>query len=111
MKVSLEEFKRRMPAKPTALSTIIVALREREGHTQVFAAKALGMARQTYLDMETGRREPRYSTIVNMSRLWHEPISTFFPNETQNKLRKQLSDRLLTLDDERLSLVVKLLGL
>lgn len=41
--------------------------RVRKEMTQVGMAIQLGIARQTYLDLETGKTEPRLSTIKNIS--------------------------------------------
>ncbi|PCE67575.1 helix-turn-helix transcriptional regulator [Salinivibrio sp. YCSC6] len=39
------------------------------GLTQVSVAKQLDCARQTYLDLETGRTEPRLSSIEGLSKI------------------------------------------
>ncbi len=38
--------------------------REDANLTQVAAAKEMGMARQTYLDLETGKTEPKLYTMI-----------------------------------------------
>ncbi len=38
-------------------------------YTQVWVAKELGVARQTYLDLESGKTEPRLSVIVELANL------------------------------------------
>ncbi len=40
-----------------------------KSYTQTGMAERLGLARQTYLDLESGKREPRLSTIQNISKI------------------------------------------
>ncbi len=52
-------------------------LRENQGLTQVEVAKRLGVARQTYLDIESGKSDPRLSLMVGLSRMFGVDISVF----------------------------------
>ncbi len=45
--------------------------REWAGFSQVAAAKAIGVARQTYLDLESGKTEPRISTVASLASLFN----------------------------------------
>ncbi len=40
------------------------------GISQVSAAAALGVARQTYLDLESGKTVPRIDTVSSLARLY-----------------------------------------
>lgn len=53
--------------------------REAASITQVQAARRLDVARQTYLDMESGKTEPRREMIINMCLMYQTPIDFFFP--------------------------------
>lgn len=44
------------------------------GASQVKAAKALGVARQTYVDLETGKTQPRIDTLELMCTLFSVPF-------------------------------------
>lgn len=60
-------------------SGTLIQLRKQAKITQVDMAKNLGVARQTYLDLESGRTEPRYSTLIKLSELFNVPVAAFFP--------------------------------
>jgi len=58
-------------------ATKIREARERKDITQVAMAKALGLARQTYLDLESGKTEPRISTLVSIADITGRPLIWF----------------------------------
>lgn len=58
-------------------ATKIREARERKDITQVAMAKALGLARQTYLDLESGKTEPRISTLVSVADITGRPLTWF----------------------------------
>lgn len=64
---------------------ILKEFREKDQITQVTMAKLLGMARQTYLDLENGKTEPRFSTISNICKIFEIPSSVFFSDEDEGK--------------------------
>lgn len=45
--------------------------------TQVGMAEQLGIARQTYLDLESGKTEPRVSTLLRVAEITGRPLSWF----------------------------------
>lgn len=52
---------------PSEFKTRLVTLRLSKGISQVYTAKHIGVARQTYLDIESGKREPRLSTVAKLA--------------------------------------------
>lgn len=71
--------------------------------TQVEMAKLLGVARQTYLDMESGKTELRRNNIELLSRELGMPLSCFFPSLAPNITDIADELRLLALELERLN--------
>lgn len=57
--------------------------RELNGITQVSMAKQLGVARQTYLDIESGKTEPKLSNLYNISEITKYPVMWFLGVEAQ----------------------------
>ncbi|PST88475.1 transcriptional regulator [Photobacterium iliopiscarium] len=51
--------------------------REWKGLTQVYMAQQLKVARQTYLDLETGKTEPKVRLLVEISELTERPLTWF----------------------------------
>ena len=43
--------------------------RRKKGLSQVKVAKSLGVARQTYLDIESGKTEPRVMILIHISQI------------------------------------------
>ncbi|MGF1759706.1 helix-turn-helix domain-containing protein [Photobacterium sagamiensis] len=66
----MENSKSRIAAK-------IREAREWNKITQVGMAGKLGIARQTYLDLESGKTEPRVSTLVSVAEITGRPLSWF----------------------------------
>ncbi|QQX80813.1 helix-turn-helix transcriptional regulator [Shewanella sp. KX20019] len=60
--------------------------REFAGFTQVSAALRLGMARQTYLDMETGKTEPRCSMAIQISILFKCDLLYLITGDNSNEI-------------------------
>ncbi|CAH0532207.1 hypothetical protein VST7929_00018 [Vibrio stylophorae] len=61
----------------TQLASRIREAREWKGITQVHMAKQLEVARQTYLDLESGKTEPRISTLLTIANLTDRPLTWF----------------------------------
>lgn len=59
----------------------LIAIRKGNQITQVEMARKLGIARQTYLDLETGKTEPRISILYKIAEIFNIPVSAFFENE------------------------------
>ena len=55
----------------------IKAAREATGISQVAMAKQLDIARQTYLDLESGKTEPRVTTLLSIAILTQRPLAWF----------------------------------
>ncbi|GHA62089.1 helix-turn-helix domain-containing protein [Photobacterium aphoticum] len=55
----------------------IKAAREAKGISQVAMAKQLDIARQTYLDLESGKTEPRVTTLLSIAILTQRPFAWF----------------------------------
>ena len=51
--------------------------REWKGITQVKMAKTLDVARQTYLDIETGKTEPRIGMLSEIAKITERPLVWF----------------------------------
>ncbi|WP_413113669.1 helix-turn-helix transcriptional regulator [Thaumasiovibrio sp. DFM-14] len=51
--------------------------REWKGLTQVYMAKTLNVARQTYLDLETGKTEPKVRLLSEIATLTERPLTWF----------------------------------
>ncbi|OAN12641.1 XRE family transcriptional regulator [Photobacterium jeanii] len=67
-------------------SKLLIASKIREARewkeiTQVGMAKKLGVARQTYLDLESGKTEPRVSTLVKIAEVTERPLAWFLFEE------------------------------
>ncbi len=60
--------------------------REWQNITQVAMAKSLDVARQTYLDLETGKTEPRISVLLRIAELTQRPISWFLYGDNEQGL-------------------------
>lgn len=73
--------------------------REWKGITQVKMAKLLDVARQTYLDIETGKTEPRVRMLSEIAELTDRPLVWFVYGENEVGLHdiqyKQDVNRLL----------------
>ncbi|PSV88341.1 helix-turn-helix transcriptional regulator [Photobacterium angustum] len=55
--------------------------REWKGLTQVSMAKQLGVARQTYLDVESGKTEPRILMLMNIAKITGRPLHWFISDD------------------------------
>lgn len=55
----------------------IKTARELENRTQVWMAMRLGIARQTYLDLENGKTEAKLSIIVKLTKILNRPLEYF----------------------------------
>ncbi|MGF1726468.1 helix-turn-helix domain-containing protein [Photobacterium nomapromontoriensis] len=51
--------------------------REWKGISQVAMAKQLEIARQTYLDLESGKTEPRITTLIRIAVITDRPLGWF----------------------------------
>ena len=94
--------------KEVQFHVILKHRRELSGLTQVEMAKKLGVARQTYLDLETGKTEPRLSTLKSLSLIFNVPGDYWFgemPKDVQfnektvKELVSELYRRTMLLDD------------
>lgn len=66
----------------TALAKRIRQAREYSDITQVQMAKNLNLARQTYLDIESGKTEPKVSSLITIAELTGRPINWLVYGET-----------------------------
>ncbi|WP_325893180.1 helix-turn-helix transcriptional regulator [Grimontia sp. NTOU-MAR1] len=76
-----------------AMSNVTMAQRVKiaraeSGKTQVEMARLLCIARQTYLDLETGKTEPRVSTLKDIAAITNFPLLWFF-DEVEEDLDHQ----------------------
>lgn len=73
--------------------------REWKGITQVKMAKLLAVARQTYLDIETGKTEPRVRMLSEIAEITERPLVWFVYGDSNVELHdmqyKQDVNRLL----------------
>ncbi|WP_340641837.1 helix-turn-helix transcriptional regulator [Photobacterium damselae] len=69
--------------KSQSFSSCLKALRLQSEISQVDMAKKLDVARQTYLDLERGKTEPRYSVLLKLSLIFNVPINTFFAHSQE----------------------------
>lgn len=73
--------------------------REWKGLTQVFMATRLAVARQTYLDLENGKTEPKVRTLAEIAEITERPLTWFvYGDEGLDILESQYKeeiDRLL----------------
>ncbi len=73
--------------------------REWKGITQVKMAKLLSVARQTYLDIETGKTEPRVRMLSEIAEITERPLVWFVYGDADVELHdiqyKQDVNRLL----------------
>ncbi|HIF9266865.1 XRE family transcriptional regulator [Photobacterium damselae subsp. damselae] len=75
---------------PNYFSLILTSLRTQKGFTQIEMSKKLGLARQTYQDYESGKREPRYTTIIKCAHLLEVSPSLFFKTTPQDSINERL---------------------
>lgn len=62
---------------PNVFHFLLKQVRKEHGMTQAGAAKHLKIARQTYLDLESGKTPPRLDTLIALSTLFNKSISYF----------------------------------
>ncbi len=67
----------------TQVAKRIKEAREWKGITQVKMAKLLDVARQTYLDIETGKTEPRVRMLSEIAELTDRPLVWFVYGENE----------------------------
>ncbi len=60
-----------------SIAARIKEAREWKGLTQVYMAKTLNVARQTYLDLETGKTEPKVRLLSEIATLTERPLTWF----------------------------------
>lgn len=58
----------------------LIKLRRSRGFTQAGLARSLYMARQTYVDLESGKVQPRLDRLQDLSRLLGVPVTTWLPD-------------------------------
>lgn len=78
-------------AKPQIAQRIKEA-REWKGISQVAMAKYLDMARQTYLDLESGKTEPRISTLLKLAELTDRSLGWFVTDYPQQGNDEAIAD-------------------
>ena len=66
-----------MADRKQEMAVRIKEAREWKGLTQVYMAQQLRVARQTYLDLETGKTEPKVRLLVEISELTERPLTWF----------------------------------
>ncbi|MEC6825000.1 helix-turn-helix transcriptional regulator [Photobacterium piscicola] len=66
-----------MAERKQEMALRIKEAREWKGLTQVYMAQQLKVARQTYLDLETGKTEPKVRLLVEISELTERPLTWF----------------------------------
>lgn len=64
-------------AKMVQIAHKIREAREFKGITQVAMAKSLGVARQTYLDLESGKTEPRILMLLHIAEITGRSLHWF----------------------------------
>ncbi|WP_153465038.1 helix-turn-helix transcriptional regulator [Sediminibacillus terrae] len=64
-------------------------IRKSKGITQVFVAKQLGIAVQTYNGYELGRREIKAETLRNIASILNEPVENFFDNNLYDSKKNE----------------------
>lgn len=83
----------------TQVAKRIKEAREWKGITQVKMAKLLDVARQTYLDIETGKTEPRVRMLSEIAEFTDRPLVWFVYGDAESALHdvqyKQDVNRLL----------------
>lgn len=100
------------------LSDRIKELRLKKGYNMRQMATALNLPYTTYVNYEKGEREPNSETIVLMSKYFgvtsdyilgrddtttpKKPVSDSSEADLEEKMVKQLADKLVKLDDARL---------
>ncbi|MDR0380564.1 MAG: helix-turn-helix domain-containing protein [Oscillospiraceae bacterium] len=72
------------------ISRNIERLRKERGFSQEYVAGELGITRQTYLTIESGKRDPNASEIQKLSALLNTPIQTLFGEPRDNDKFKQM---------------------
>lgn len=60
------------------------------GHSQVSMAKVLGVARQTYLDLENGKTEPKLAILLDICEVTGKPLSYFIQDDYDMDYRQGL---------------------
>ena len=70
-----------MAERKQEMALRIKEAREWKGLTQVYMAQQLKVARQTYLDLETGKTEPKVRLLVEISELTERPLTWFIDGD------------------------------
>lgn len=64
--------------------------REWSAITQVQAAKQLGISRQTYIDMESGKTKHNIETLIELSKMYAKPVAWFYEGTYKSKKVKYI---------------------
>ncbi|HIF9351249.1 TPA: helix-turn-helix transcriptional regulator [Photobacterium damselae] len=88
-----------MTDNKVTIASRIKEAREWKGLTQVYMAQRLEVARQTYLDLETGKTEPKVRLLAEISHITERPLTWFVYGDEgtemlESEYREEL-DRLL----------------
>jgi len=77
------------------------SLRKQHGYTQEFIANTLGIARTSYINLESGKRSLSLTELQELSRLYRMPMSELLDDiDNQYKKYQQMLIYLLKLHDE-----------
>ncbi len=87
--------------KPNAiLAENIRKYRLERGLSQTDAAKTAGLSRNAYLNLEAGRSEPRFSTLLQLANLFGVKLEDFFtPPRTLHSVRFRAHKQMTTRDE------------
>ncbi|WP_245680735.1 helix-turn-helix domain-containing protein [Veronia pacifica] len=67
--------------------------REYRNLTQMDVAQRLGVARQTYLDIESGKTEPKISSLVAIAEVTGRPLNWFLYGEVVAEISRLLIEK------------------
>ncbi len=62
----------------------IVSLRLKNHWTQEYIAKKIGITKQAYSNIETGKRKPSYKVIIELQNLFNATIDYLLEQEVDN---------------------------
>lgn len=66
------------------ISSAVLEARKKRGFTQIEMAKRLGVARQTYLDIERGKTSPKACLLYEISDITNFPITYFYGSHSDS---------------------------
>jgi transcriptional regulator with XRE-family HTH domain len=85
------------------LSSFIQELRQNKKIPQAYVAEKLGVSRPTYIQLENGSREPNYSELLILARVFEIPVNNFFTQTKNSEVILEKREKQTVEIEERIS--------